>query len=132
MAKLKIDHAFLEDIGLGDLPMEEKDLLISQVYEQLEVRVGTRLAENMSDEQLEEFDNKYIQTEDQQGAMEWLQHNFPDYPKTVEEELYKLKQELAQQADAIRQVVQEQSSQPPSSDGASPAGEGSAPDTQNM
>lgn len=107
---LKIDNSLLQEIGLGDLPMEEKDLLITQVYEQLEVRVGTRLAENMTDAQLEEFDSKYMQTQDQEGAIQWLQQNFPDYPKVVEEELYKLKDELKQQAPTIKQVVIDQAS----------------------
>lgn len=124
---LKIDNSLLQEIGLGDLPMEEKDLLITQVYEQLEVRVGTRLAENMTDAQLEEFDSKYMQTQDQEGAIQWLQQNFPDYPKVVEEELYKLKDELKQQAPAIKQVVTDQaadqdaaSDQPPSQPSESP------------
>lgn len=109
--KHQIDNQFLADIGLGDLPLEEKDLLIAQIYEQLQARVGTRIAENLSDTQLQEFDEQYIQTNDQQGAAQWLQTNYPDYPRVVEEELGRLKQELSQQAGDIRSVIQQQ--QPP-------------------
>lgn len=105
---IEIDKAFLESIGLGDLPLEEKDLLISQIYEQLQMRVGTRLADGMSKEQLEEFDNNYMQTNDKEGAVQWLEKNFPDYPKVVEDELNKLRQELKEQSGTIKSVISEQ------------------------
>ncbi len=107
---LRIDNDLLKEVGLGDLPMEEKSLLVSQIHEQLELRVGTRLAEKMSEEQKEEFDTDYIQKEDEKGAMAWLEKNFPDYPNVVKEELQKLKEELKQQSDTIRDVVQKQQS----------------------
>ncbi len=105
---LRIDDNFLQDIGLSDLPMEEKDLLINQIYEQLELRVGNRLANQMSDQQKEEFDTNYIQEEDQEGAMKWLQQNFPNYPSIVQEELQSLKEELKQQAGTIRDIIKQQ------------------------
>lgn len=105
---LRIDDNFLQDIGLSDLPMEEKDLLVNQIYEQLELRVGNRLADQMSDQQKEEFDTNYIQQEDQEGAMKWLQQNFPNYPSIVQEELQGLKDELKQQAGTIRDIIKQQ------------------------
>ena len=108
---IEIDNNFLESIGLGDLPLEEKDLLISQIYEQLQMRVGAKLADRMSKEQLEEFDTKYMQTNDKQGAVQWLEQNFPDYPKVVEAELDSLRQELKTQSGAIKSVIADQ--QPP-------------------
>ncbi len=101
---LKIDDKFLQDISLGELPLEEKDLLISQIYEQLELKVGTRLADNMSDQQLEEF-GEFVDKDDKDAALEWLNKNFPDYPKVVEEELNKLKEELKQQSQQIKQAI---------------------------
>ncbi len=107
---IEIDNNFLESIGLGDLPLEEKDLLISQIYEQLQMRVGTKLADRMSEEQLEEFDTKYMQTNDKQGAVRWLEQNFPDYPKVVESELDNLRQELKTQSGTIKSVISDQQS----------------------
>lgn len=101
---LKIDDSLLQELGLDELPLEEKDLLIAQIYEQLELRVGTRLADAMDDQQLDEFE-KFIDGEDEQGALEWLSQNFPDYPKVVQEELENLKQELKQQSDQIKQII---------------------------
>ena len=105
---IEIDNTFLEKLGLGDLPLEEKDLLITQIYEQLQMRVGTRLADKMSKQQLEEFDSNYMQKDDKQGAVRWLEENFPDYPKVVQEEMQKLQNELKEQSDTIKSVVSEQ------------------------
>ncbi len=103
---LKIDDSLLQELGLDQLPLEEKDLLISQIYEQLEIRVGTKLADAMSDEQLQEFE-KFVDSEDEEGALAWLSENFPDYPKVVQSELESLKEELKQQSDQIKSVVEE-------------------------
>lgn len=126
---LRIDNDLLKEVGLGDLPMEEKSLLVTQIHEQLELRVGTRLAEKMSEEQKEEFDTNYIQQADEKGAMAWLEKNFPDYPEVVKEELQKLKEELKQQADTIRDVVAKQSAQ---SGASSVAGEQAQQPEQNQ
>ncbi|MEX0748412.1 MAG: DUF5663 domain-containing protein [Candidatus Saccharimonadales bacterium] len=108
---LKIDYALLEEVGLGQLPFEEKDLLITQIREQLELRVGTRLADAMSDAQLDEFE-QFIDSEDEQGALQWLSQNFPDYPKVVQGELEQLKGELKQQSAQIKQVIESDANKP--------------------
>lgn len=105
---LKIDDSLLKELGLGDLPLEEKDLLVSQIREQLELRVGSRLAEAMSDEQLNDFETNYIQKNDEEGAMKWLGENFPDYPNVVKEELEKLKEELKNQSSAIKDAIHQE------------------------
>ena len=97
---LKIDDNFLEQIGLGDLPADEKTKMLQQIYETLEMRVGMRLAENMTDEQLDEFES-YIDGNDEDGALNWLEGNFPDYKKVVEDELTKLRDEIKNDSGKI-------------------------------
>ena len=53
---IKIDDSLLEELGLLTLPKEERDKLLRQIYETLEMRVGMKLAERMSDSQLDEFE----------------------------------------------------------------------------
>ena len=53
---IKIDDSLLEELGLLSLPKEERDKLLRQIYETLEMRVGMKLAERMSDSQLDEFE----------------------------------------------------------------------------
>jgi acyl-homoserine lactone acylase PvdQ len=53
----QLDDQFLQDIGLSDLPEEQRKPFLQHVYDQLEYRVGVRLSEGMSDAQLEEFES---------------------------------------------------------------------------
>jgi hypothetical protein len=52
----QLDDQFLTDIGLADLPEEQRKPFLQHVYDQLEYRVGVQLSEGMSDAQLEEFE----------------------------------------------------------------------------
>lgn len=103
---LKIDNTLLQDIGLGDLPEVEKNGLLKHVYETLEMRVGMRLADQMTNEQLDEFE-RYFEAKDDAGAFKWLETNFPNYKDIVAEEFEKLKAEVAQAALQILAASQQ-------------------------
>lgn len=97
---LKLDNALLDEIGLGALPVDEKSKMLSHIYETLEMRVGVRLAEQMSDQQLDEFES-FINANDEAGALHWLETTFPAYKQVVADEFEKLKAEIAQVAPQI-------------------------------
>jgi hypothetical protein len=101
----QLDDNLLQELGLGSLPPAEKNKMLGHIYETLELRVGMRLAEQMSDEQLDEFE-AFIDRNDESGALHWLETNFPDYKKVVAEELEKLKGEIKAQAPAIVEATQ--------------------------
>lgn len=96
----KLDDNLLQELGLGSLPPAEKNKMLAHIYETLELRVGMKLAEQMTDAQLDEFE-AYIDKNDEAGALKWLETNFPDYKKVVADELEKLKVEIKAQAPAI-------------------------------
>lgn len=96
----KLDHQFLADIGLGDLPNEEKDKMLRHIYETLELRVGKKLAMQMTDKQLDEFE-AFIDKNDQAGALKWLETNFPNYKQVVSDQLEELRNEIKQVAPQI-------------------------------
>ena len=96
----KLDNTLLEELGLGTLPADEKNKMLAHIYETLEMRVGMKLAEQMSNDQLDEFE-AFIGKNDEAGALKWLESNFPDYKKVVAEELDKLKDEIKQSASQI-------------------------------
>lgn len=73
----QLDDNFLKDLGLDNLPEEQKTAFLQHIYEELELRVGTRLAEGLSDKQLSEFES--LIERDEQKVQEWLQQNLPDY-----------------------------------------------------
>lgn len=120
---IKIDTALLQEIGLGALPASEKDSLLKHIYETLEMRVGMRLADQMSNQQLDEFE-QYFEAKDDAGAFKWLETNFPNYKDIVQEEFNKLKAEVAQSADQILANAQPEPvvapAQPPISDNSTP------------
>lgn len=100
----QLDDNLLQELGLGSLPAAEKNKMLGHIYETLELRVGMRLAEQMSDEQLDEFEG-FIDRNDEAGALHWLETNFPDYKQVVAEELEKLKSEIKAQAPAILEAT---------------------------
>lgn len=106
----KLDNAFLEELGLGSLPPVEKNKMLAHIYETLEMRVGMKLAEQMSNDQLDEFES-YINAQDEPGALKWLESNFPNYKDVVAQELEKLKGEISQVAPQILAQSQENAAQ---------------------
>lgn len=96
----KLDNALLEELGLAALPTEEKNKMLAHIYETLEMRVGMKLAEQMTNDQLDEFES-FIDRNDEAGALKWLETNFPNYKQVVAEELEKLKSEIKQSAAQI-------------------------------
>ncbi len=96
----KLDNNFLIELGLGALPADEKNKMLAHIYETLEMRVGMKLAEQMTDAQLDEFE-AFINRNDEAGALTWLETNFPNYKQVVAEELERLKNEIKAVAPQI-------------------------------
>lgn len=96
----KLNNDLLVELGLGDLPADEKNKMLKHIYETLEMRVGVRLANQMTDQQLDEFE-AFINKDDQDGALRWLETNFPNYKDVVAEELDSLKNEIRQVSPQI-------------------------------
>ena len=107
----KLDNTLLEELGLGSLSVEDKNKMLAHIYETLEMRVGVRLAEQMSNEQLDEFEG-FIDSNDEAGALKWLESNFPDYKQVVADELEKPKAEIKASAPQIVAATQADSTPP--------------------
>ena len=52
----KFDNRFLESVGLTDLPDTQKADFLEYAQDQLETRIGEKMSEGMTDEQLDEFE----------------------------------------------------------------------------
>ena len=116
---LRIDNTLLQEIGLGGLPDAEKNSLLKHIYDTLEMRVGMRLADQMTNEQLDEFE-RYYENKDDAGAFKWLETNFPNYKDIVQEEFDKLKSEVAQSAPQILSASQQAAQSTPQQSGVAP------------
>ncbi|SOD73505.1 hypothetical protein SAMN05892883_2799 [Jatrophihabitans sp. GAS493] len=102
---IRIDNELLAELGLASLRDETKPGFVKFIYETLELRVGKTLADQMTDEQLDEFE-LLIDGEDgiesnRDDALAWLQKNFPFYPQVVQQSFTELKAEIAEGAPAI-------------------------------
>lgn len=53
---IKIDNDFLEKVGLAGMAEDKKPEFLRQTQEELEKRVGEKMSEGMTVEQLKEFD----------------------------------------------------------------------------
>ena len=109
---LKLDNNLLNDLGLGSLPEDQKKAMLQHIYETLELRVGTQLANQMTDQQLEEFE-RFIDgggDANQAQALQWLESNLPNYKQVVNDVFESLKSEIAQMAPQI--VASSQQAQP--------------------
>lgn len=73
----KLDDQFLKDLGLDQLPDDQKEAFLSHIYSQLELRVGTRLSDGLSDDQLNEFES-FIDRNDEK-VRGWIAAHAPDY-----------------------------------------------------
>lgn len=115
----KLDNNLLEELGLGTLPAQEKNMMLRHIYETLELRVGMKLAEQMSNEQLDEFeqhmpkpeDTNDIKAQKEKAALSWLETNFPNYKQVVADQLENLKTEIKQAAPQIVAASQQQTDQ---------------------
>ena len=80
---IKIDEKFLEEVGLAEMPADERQAFLKHTQEELEVRVGEEMSRGMTMEQLEEFEG--IMNKDREVMIRLLM-NMGDYR---EDELYK-------------------------------------------
>lgn len=94
----QLDDKFLQDVGLGDLPDDQKQAFLQHVYGELERRVGTQLTEGMSDDQLDEFED--IIDRKESAVQTWLQAHAPDYQQDAT--FQKLQQSTKLAADDAR------------------------------
>lgn len=80
----QLDDKFLQDLGLDQLPEDQKQAFKEHIYSQLELRVGTRLSDGLSDEQLAEFESFVDRDENKVTA--WVTANASNY---ADDESYK-------------------------------------------
>lgn len=98
----KLDDNFLAQLGLSDMPEEQKQSFLQHFYGELEARVGERLTEGMTNEQLDEFG--YFVDRNEQGVQNWFANNLPNYRELPE---YKLAEEKSSPSDSEIDILSE-------------------------
>ncbi len=94
---IRVDDNFMMEVGLGDMPEAEARAFIDHAEEELEVRVGQKLSENLSDAELIEF----TQIEDAMEARNWLENKIPGFQEVVLKVFRDFKDEIRAQRSQI-------------------------------
>ena len=87
---MQFDESFLQEMGLSAMPEEQKQKFLDYIQEEVETRIGERIARGLTEAQLSEFDR----ITDQKEAVEWLEKNRPDYRGIVNRTIEELKREI--------------------------------------
>src|SRR5688572_25523010 len=95
----QLDEKLLQSIGLASLPNDQKESFLEHIFKELEIRVGVRLSEGLSDEQLGEFEK--LHKTNPPNALLWLETNRPNFKQIVAAELSRLQQEIVSEKDKI-------------------------------
>ena len=97
---MQFDEDYLGQVGLGEMPEERKAEFLRYIQETLEIRVGQRMSEGMSDAKLLEFD-ELAKGGDTEEIQEWIKVNRPDYREIARDELRKVTEELIERKSEI-------------------------------
>lgn len=89
---MQFDENFLQEMGLSAMPADKKQDFLNYVQEELEVRIGERIARGLTEAQLQEFDS-LTETAD---VAKWLEKNRPDYREIVSRTIAEMKQAIQQ------------------------------------
>jgi hypothetical protein len=97
MAKINLDYEFLDQLGLSEMPIKQKDEFLAHVNSKLALRVGEELTQGMSDDQLDEFG--HFVDKDILAMQNWLDTNIPDYRNATD--FIVIKESLGNVADDV-------------------------------
>lgn len=74
---IPLNDEFLANVGLAEMPADDRPAFLQVIYEELELRVGTALSDDLSDAQLEEFEAIIDQAPDRVST--WIDTHAPDF-----------------------------------------------------
>ncbi|MEE0888244.1 MAG: DUF5663 domain-containing protein [Candidatus Saccharimonadaceae bacterium] len=94
---MEFNDNFLQEMGLSEMPDDQKQRFLDYVQEELEVRIGERISEGLSEVQLNQFDL----ITDQAEATKWLEANRPDYRNIVASTIAEMKDEIRANRDRL-------------------------------
>lgn len=94
---MEFNDNFLQEMGLSEMPDDQKQRFLDYVQEELEVRIGERISEGLSEVQLNQFDL----IADQAEATKWLEVNRPDYRDIVANTIAEMKDEIRANRDRL-------------------------------
>ena len=89
---MQFDEDFLKEMGLSAMPENKKRDFLNYIQDELEIRIGQRIAVGLTEDQLREFDS----LSDVREISDWLEENRPDYRDIVNTCIAEMKQAISQ------------------------------------
>lgn len=74
---MALDDSFLEEVGLQEMPTAQRMVFLEHTYQELELRVGSRLSSGLSDSQLSEFES--LIDRDLVAVTRWVESHAPHF-----------------------------------------------------
>ena len=96
MKNMEIDENFLKEVGLSAMPEEQKRAFLEYVEDELDLRVGEKLTEGVSEEEIKAFEEM-----DDIDALLWLKEHKPNFAEVVDQTINELKLEITSNRDKI-------------------------------
>ena len=93
---MEIDENFLREVGLSAMPEDQKQAFLEYVEDELDLRVGEKLTEGVSEEEIKAFEEM-----DDIDALLWLKENKPNFAEVVDQTINELKLEITSNRDKI-------------------------------
>lgn len=96
----QIDDQFLQSMGLTALNVEQKQKVIEDVLHTLNLKVAQRVADNLSESQMDEFE-RLSENSSQEEISKWLSNNVPNHMQIIEEEAQGLRNRALETVDRV-------------------------------
>jgi Protein of unknown function (DUF5663) len=100
--RIELTTDLLADLGYEALTADQATKLLQALYETMEGLVGQAIFRDMSNEQMEAFE-QVMKSDDEAGALAWLERNVPEYKELVRSVFVDLQEELRGIVAAFRQ-----------------------------
>lgn len=78
----QVDDTFLEELGIKNIPEDQRAKMRAQLTEELEDRIGEKVMTGLNEGQITEFESLFTQDESHQHK--WLQKHMPEYEETTD------------------------------------------------
>jgi hypothetical protein len=103
MQQINIDEGLLKELGLDGFSDDDKNAALQRILQALELRMGLRMAQQVGEDQLEEF-QKLSSNGDKDAVADWINKNMPNYQEVAKEELDKIKEDIK---NTSRKILEE-------------------------
>lgn len=101
---IRLDLRILQECELFGIDANTGNCFLMAIYHSLEMRAGTRLASEMSEDELKEFE-ALIESGDEASALRWLEENYPYYREIVRNEFISITRALTDRSSFFRYML---------------------------